>query len=317
MKSKRLSLCWRASFGVLLAALTTASIPASADNATAPVFDVQASLITPKEINLGEPILVYCNIKNVSGQDAVVRMSKFEAEWYTVTLCDVNNGLVAPTALESPSTSAAETSPVSPARNTFSHSGETFNRYILVNKLSTIQHPGKYIITLHVRLPYTLVDDASLPGALKTMPGAMQTQDIVLPILVTKPSVEHIHATAIALQKAVSDPTIGGDLVRADMDALFSMPETQVSAIWRDLANIPSMNNDLVATELTGLKSETSINILAQMLDNPSLHCTPISDRLNTLYNNGTPSLRDYIKKIAATHGIEMPQIAGAPVQLD
>ena len=132
-------------------------------------------------------------------------------------------------------------------------------------------------------------------------------------ILVTPADPIQLRNTAEALQKASVDGQ-NGVLARAELATLFSMPEAQAASSWRVLALNPSFGTDAVASELAELRSTTAADILSEMLDVPSLACTPIRDRLNRLYNAGTPALREHIETIAKRHGFEMPKVTGTPV---
>jgi len=138
----------------------------------------------------------------------------------------------------------------------------------------------------------------------------------MFPILVTPADPNRLQATAEALRAASAD-RMNGQLALAYMDGLFSMPEAQAAASWRSLALKPSIDTSVVANELAELRSATGVDILNEMMDVPGLHCTPISNRINKLYNAGTPALREHIKAIARKRGAEIPEATGTPIALD
>ncbi|BDI32613.1 hypothetical protein CCAX7_46640 [Capsulimonas corticalis] len=292
---------------VAVAAFALSPVPVSAREDVTPPLDVQVSLVTPAQITLGEPILLRYKIVNGSEQKVAAQLGVQGMDWYTITLRDANNTVM-------PSTQNQR--PVQP-RGAFSIENGSLDKggysdgYIPVTKRVVIQHPGKYTLTLHVNIPYTLGSD--------TVAGSPDiiSQDMAFQILVTAPDSHSLQSTAEALREAVSDTGTNGKLLRADMDALFSMPEAQVSAVWKDLATKPSMNNDLVASELEALGSKTSVDILVNMLDVPTLKCTPVSDRINRIYNAGDPILREHIKAVARQKGFEMPECAGESIIID
>lgn len=315
MKLKKQSLLWLTILGGVLAILATATIPVMADGDASPAFDVQASLVTPARVTLGEPILVRYGIRNVSGQVATAHLGMAGSDWYTFVLRD-SDGRVVPTAQGSRSSHPVD---AFWTMNTFAPGEDDNDEYIAVSQFKAVQRPGKYTLTFHVDLKYSFITDAQT-GSLGVVTRAScltQTQDIILPILVTAPDANRLRATAEVFQKAVSDTEVPGRLQRADMDALFSMPEAQVSAMWRDLAIKPSMKNDLVASELEGLQTKTGVDILVEMLDVPKLRCTSIDARISRVYNAADPALRDHIKAIAKERGFEMPDAASVPVRLD
>lgn len=295
---------------VMLFALALATLPAYADNDSVGPFNIQASLITPTHITLGEPILVRYQIANDSGQRVAAHLGNYGTDWYTLTMRDAQGVAVATI----PDPRPAHPQGAHSTQNGFFHDGQTSTDYIPVTKQLSIQHTGQYTLTIHVNLPYA-VDDTSVEGAsdaLATASGLIQTQDITIPILVTDADPIRLQATAENLRKASIDGQ-NGQLALANMDALFSMPEAQAAASWRALAFTPSMFTDAVASELAELHSAIGVDILAEMSAIPGLNCTPISDRLNKLYNAGTPALREHIKAIVRQHGFEMPEVAGTP----
>lgn len=313
MKLKRLNCSWFASMSIALIALATSAVPAAGDGSTTPVLSVQASLVTPAHISLGEPIMVRCDVKNVSGQTAAVHI-RSGTDWYTLVLRD-SHGFIVPAALENRPTHSTE-----PywTMNAFLQDGDNFREYIPIGKYAVMQHAGKYVLTIHVNLEYALIADAQIgsPEALTKVSCLSQEQDIMLPLLVTPTDPVRLRNVAEALRTASVDGK-GGIPARAEMDELFSMPEAQAGASWRALALKPSISTDLVASELEDLHTATGADILAEMLDAPGLVCAPISDRLNRLYNVGSPALRDHIKTIASQRGFQLPETAGAPVVLD
>lgn len=289
-------------------ALALVALPAYADDSTAEPFSVQATLVTPAQITLGEPILVRYKIANGSQQRVAVRLGIYGTDWYTLTMCDAHGAAVP--AIPDPRPKHPQGS--HPSQNGFFHKGETSTDYIPVTKRLSIQRPGQYILTIHVSLPYAM--DASSAGgdpeALVAASGLTQTQDITFPILVTNADPIRLRATAEALRQATLTEQ-NGLLARAEVEALFSMPEAQAASSWRSLALKPSTSTGSVASELAELRSAMGVDILAEMLDNPALQYSSISDSINRLYNAGTPALREHIKAVAKRHGFEMPEVAG------
>lgn len=305
---------WRWLPGVMITALSALALvvlPANADDSTAGPFSMQASLVTPAQITQGEPILIRYKLTNASSQRVVTHLGIYGTDWYTLTMRDAH-GVSVPLI---PDPRPAHPQGAYSSKSGFFRVGVSDTDYIPITKRLAIQHPGQYTLIIHVSLPYMTDDtvDEATPEALATASGFTQTQDITFPILVTPADPIRLRATAEALRRASIDG-LNGQLSLACMDALFSMPEAQAAASWRSLALKPSMFTSAVASELAELRSATGVDILNEMGDVPGLHCTPISDRINKLYNAGTPALREHIKAIAKQRGFEMPKVAGAPV---
>jgi len=293
-----------------LSALALVACPTYADDNAADPFSVQASLVTPARIMLGEPILVRYTIANNSGQRVAAHLGIYGTDWYTLTMRDAHGAAVP--VIPDPRPKHPQGS--HPSQNGFFHTGETSTDYIPVTKRLSIQRPGQYILTIHVGLRYA-VDDTSVEGASETLveaSGLTQTQDITFPILVTNADPTRLRATAEALRQATLTEQ-NGLLARAEVEELFSMPEAQAAASWRSLALKPSTSTGWAVSELVELRSATGVDILAEMLDNPALQYSSIRDSINRLYNAGTPALREHIKAIARQRGFEMPEVAGTP----
>ena len=296
-----------------LSVLGSAGLAFAADSNTGP-FRVQASLLTPARISLGEPILIRYELMNVSPQNALTHLGIYGTDWYTLTLRDTQ-GAAVPLL---PDTRPAHPRGAYSSKSGFCRPGTSDIDYVPVTQRLSIPHPGAYTLTLHVRLPYVTGDTVTegTPEGVAISSNQVQTQDIVFPLLVTPADPVRLRSVAESLRAASAHET-DGNLARAEMDGLFSMPEAQAAVTWRTMALKPNAYTELVAGELENLGTATAADILAEMLDAPGLVCTPVSDRLSRMYKAGTPTLRQYIKGIAAQHGFEMAEAVGSPVVLD
>lgn len=293
-----------------LFALFLVALPVYADDSSAEPLSIQASLLTPTQITLGEPILVRYKITNNYGQRVAAHLGIYGTDWYTLTMRDAH-GAAVPT-ISDPRPKNPQGS--HPSQDGFFHVGQTSTGYIPVTKRLSIQHPGQYALTIHVGLRYA-VDDTSVEGASRSLAatsGLTQTQDITFPISVASEDPIRLRATADSLRRATLTEQ-NGLLARAEVETLFSMPEAQAAASWRSLALKPNTNTGLAVSELAELRSAIGVDILAEMLNNPALQYSSISDSINRLYNAGTPALREHIKIVARGHGFEMPEVVGTP----
>lgn len=312
-----MKILWQWLLGAMTAALPAlalVALPAFADSGTAEPFSVQASLLTPSKITMGEPILVRYTITNVSTHKAVTHLGIYGTDWYTLTMRDAH-GVAIPVI---PDPRPAHPQGAYSSKSGFFREGVSDTDYIPITRRLSIQQPGQYTLIIHVCLPYVTDDtvNEATPEALATASSRAQTQDITFPILVTPANPIRLRATAEALRIASLDK-LNGQLALANMDALFSMPEAQAAASWRSLAFTSGTSIDSVVRELAELRSMTGTDILAELLDNPALAHASISVSLNRLYNAGTPALREHIKAIARQRGFDMPEVAGTPIALD
>ena len=290
----------------LLIALAFIVSPAKATTEV-PVFDIQASLATPARLSLGEPIMVRCDVANVSGRTAVVHMRDYTTDWYTVSVRNAN-GTDVPAAPNAPAIHSEDLRWVGDKTLL---DGGTASEYIPVSKLKPLTQPGKYEVTVHISLRYAITSD---PDSLTLVPHQTpQAQDVTFSVIVTPHDAARLHAVAEQLRTSA---TSGSSSPQLSMDELFSMPEADVFAVWKELAFTPGDFNDRVAYQLQDLHSKTGVDILAQMLDRPGLHYNVIGDCINRAYNEGNPTLQDHIKMMAKQRGFDMPKHAPVPAEL-
>lgn len=296
---------------VALAVFALSPAPVSASEDVTPPLDVQVSLVTPARITLGEPILLRYKIANDVEQKVAAHLGVYGTDWYTITLRAANKTVMPSTQDPRP----AQPSGAFSTQNGFLNRGGYSAGYIPVTKRMVIQHPGWYTLTLHVNIPYALGSDTA-----EGSPDAI-SQDMAFQILVTKADPVRLRATATTLQQAISKASVGSStdvpLVRAELDALFSMPEAQAAESWKVLARQQNINTDWVASELADLRSVTGTDILAEMLHNPVITSTRVSTHLDELYNTGVPAVREHIKEIASRHGLNLPKHIGGPIIVD
>lgn len=280
--------------------------PAKA-GAEAPDFDIRASLVTPTHISLGEPIMVRCDVANVSGRTAVVHMRGCATDWYMVSVRSANGADVPP----APNAPAIHSEDLRWVGDKTLLDGGTTSGYIPVSKLKPLTQPGKYEVTVHISLQYAIT---SIPESRTLVPHQTpQAQNVTFSVIVTPHDAARLHAVAEQLRNSA---TSGSSSSQLSMDELFSMPEADVFAVWKELAFTPGDFNNRVAYQLQDLHSKTGVDILAQMLDTPDLHHTVIADCINRTYNTGDPALQSHIRTMAKQRGFEMSEHAPVPAEL-
>lgn len=298
MKQKNLFSCRH--FGLCALLLTLIVAPVQADT-EAPAFDIQTSLVTPAHISLGEPVMVRCQITNVSGRTAVVHMRDCATDWYTVALRSTNGTDVS----ASPNAPALHSEDLPWVGDKTLLNNDTAIEYIPVSKIKPLKQPGKYMLTVRISLQYAITSD---PSSHTLVPHtAPQVQSVTLPVTVTPRDAARLHAVAEQLRTAMF---AGSGPTQLSMDELFSMPEADVSTVWEEAALTHDLLNDRIASQLGDLHSQTGIDILAQMLNQPGLHHNVIADCIGLAYNEGGSALRDHVKILARQQGFEMPEQA-------
>ena len=292
--------------GILLLAMALVISPVKA-TPKPPVFDVRTSLATPAHISLGEPIIIRCDVANISGRTAVVHMRDCTTDWYAVSVRNAS-GADVPAAPNAPAIHSEDLRWVGDKTLL---DGGTASEYILVSRLKPLAQPGKYEVTVYISLQYAITGD---PEAHTLVPHQTpQAQDVKFSVVVTSHDAARLHAIA---QQLKTSATSGSSFSRLSMDELFSMPEADVHTDWKELALTPGNFNDSVAYQLQDLHSKTGVDILVQMLNMPGLHYNIIGDCINRAYNQGDPALQDHIKTMAKKDGFEMPEHAPVPAEL-
>lgn len=306
-----------AAFLILAVFWMGANSPSTAADAFK-ALDVRMSLLTSPEIVLGEPITLHYVISNISDQKIGVQWGA--GEWYSLALTD-ESGKTSTFAVPKPRSQQAGFRVIP---DPFITGGHPVKGFLTVTQRLAVSHPGNYILTVHVRLPYTLVEageenPANIDNQIKSESNTF-SQDFTFRLSVAPTNDPILRARANSLVQAMSIDHFG-PAFQANMDALFSMPEAQAASSWKLLVNNDSrVNAELIAVQLTKIHSVTTVNLLVQMLDNPKL--TPdetsfIRTKIDESYNAGDAAVKGHIKAIAASRGGTMPEKVAIPQPSD
>lgn len=297
-------------------------LSASSSKADQSSISVEARLATPATISLGEPIMLYYKLSNLSSDEKLVVLSgSYNTAWYTLGLKDQAGNSVR---------LIPDTRPLNPPGP---HSGDVGiyatsdsrdswrDGYVVATKSFSVPRPGKYVLTMHVQAHYTLVpptlENSVLMKNLISETGAILAQDFSFPLTVTPADPIVLQAKANALKEAISNEK-SSTLLLPKMDALFSMPEAQAAPIWQQMAmQAKPMDRDLIASKVAGLNSNTAADILFKMMDNPLTNSAFVSTKLSEIYNAGNSALRDHIKSAAAQRGMQLPDKVAVPQVID
>jgi len=301
---------------------TVLFLSASSCQADQAPMSVEATLVTPATITLGEPITLRYKLSNSSGDQKLTVLSGiYNTAWYTLSLKDTKGSqvpLIPDTRpLNPPGFHAGDVATFATAESRDSWQ----DGYIVASKSLSVPRSGKYILTLHIHASYTLVAPTlENPVLMKTMMNSAGTvffQDFNFPLTVTTANPTVLQAKANALKEAI-DKEQSSALLRPEMDELFSMPEAQASPVWEKMAlQAGPMSKDLIADKLANLHSKGAADILLKMIDNPQSNSEFVSRRLSEVYNGGDPTLRDHIKSAALQKGIQLPDQITLPQVTD
>ena len=236
---------------------------------------VEARLATPATVSLGEPIMLHYKLSNLSSNEKLVVLSGiYNTAWYTLGLKDQAGN---------PVRLIPDTRPLNPPGPHAGDIGIYATRdgrdgwrdgYVVATKSFSVPRPGKYVLTMHVQAPYTLVPPTlENPVLMKSQiisDGTVLIQDFRFPLTVTAFNPAALQAKANALKEAISKE-LNSPLLLPEIDELFSMPEAQAGPVWEEMAlQAKPMERDLIADKLAGLHSNKGADILFEMMDNPT-----------------------------------------------
>lgn len=288
----------------LCIALLGQSASASGDQLGA--LDANASLLTKSTLVQGEPIILRYSVSNTSDQKLGLNWEG--AEGYSLALTDQTG---ATTPLEQKQSPKAGFHPV---LDPFMPSGGKYEVLFAVPEQTMKLQPGKYTLTVRVRLPYTTADASEenplvIEKEIKVS-GNVFSRVFSFPLTVTAPNDGVLRARAASLLKAISTLPYGPEYI-AGTDALFYMPEAQAAASWQALATHPNaMNASLIADRLGNVGSVKASDLLLKMLDNPALSTDNsifVSRKLAEVYNSGGSDVRSHLKNTMMQRGVNLP----------
>ena len=183
--------------------------------------------------------------------------------------------------------------------------------YLVFNPWTTLPAPGKYTFTVHTRLPYVLETqvEAVAPEKYEEV-GSVAVNAFTFTLNVTPHSTQVVQRTARGLRQKLQTVQ-PGDWSSAEIEALFSMPETDVSSVWQDLisdSTTPSFVLGSATDQLVRLHSITAADLVAQMRWEPA---RPLAAgetsigviELDKMYQLGDAKVKKHIDELYAAHG--------------
>lgn len=320
MKSSQKS--WFSLCGIFMLTTTIRieNTPAKSDPEALDAVNVNLSLDTPAVIEAGEPIVVRYKIVNMLEDQTIgVYTGMHKTAWYSLDLKD-NSGISTVIRNEQPPASGGlQPSETSTLRPQGYESG-----YIVASRFLSAPHPGKYVLTIHVAMRYASVDPTEHNSFVikhtVDASGASFTKDYTFPLTITQANPAQLTSRAEGLLQQIRKEQDNAKLT-ALYDALFSMPEAQAGPSWEALATKPPrMYEEKIANGLARIHSVKTVDLLVQMLENPSLppdNAFYIKTKIDESYNAGDASVKEHIKALAASRGGTMPEKVSIPVPGD
>ncbi len=287
-------------------------------NATPSVPPIQAVVTVEGNTNLsvGQPLSLLYTITNVSSdQNIGIGLGTDKAQWCQLSLTDANGQ----TDQTIPNDGSLEPRGLHFTGTYLLQPDASEQDHLVVTRYLQITHPGKYTLTVQVRLPYTLEEPSSsvsLADRVKSS-NTFLTKRFVFPLTVVAANTTDLVAKAAALSRMARAEKNGSKL-KFLLDQLFSMPPKQAAPAWKELALGASPGDtDLIVRKLADLRSSEAADILFQMIGNPAASSNFVSDKLAEVYNSGTPALRAHIQTLAGKHGIQLPEQISLPQVVD
>jgi len=317
---------------ILIVAWAGGNKAATAETSSDGPLSVSVSL-SSSAVVMGEPIILKCSVSSPAQEDVSVHVGTrdttrdgmgadiiraYRHDWFTLEMKDEAGRPVS----AQPDFSSPQKRGVgySDTWGLSRYNHDVLNdKYLVVNRWLAPTHPGRYVLTLHVQLPYAiLTGKGSGPEVADSMTlaaGTVFRHDYQFPFTVQSPNVLELGATARALRQAV---VAEKDVERQAMliQSLFAMPEDQAGSSWQALAEDPALfvtGREGVASELAGLHSTRAADILAAMFPtaqeaaDPNLTASFGSRYLEEMYRASGVPLQRYISRLYAAHGSVFP----------
>lgn len=269
-------------------------------------LQVQVSLVSNSTFSLGEPVVLKYKILNTSPERAETFMGKDQIGWVKETLTDAQ-GRAIPIKIEQTGypnggthSDGISVSPMSSATG-----------YVVFNPRAAIQAVGKYLFTVHTRLPYALGARAEEVARSKYEAfGSVATDDFTYSLNVKLYASHALKQTAEILRQGVGDARLR-DWSSAAIEALFSMPEADVSGVWQEMISDPTTPRyalGFAADQLVRLHTLNAADLVAQMRWEPARPLeageAPIGViELDEMSRLGDAQLRKHIDGLYAAHG--------------
>ncbi len=293
-------------FGIFALCIASFCPMASASNDHLGALDAKVSLLTKSTFVQGEPIVFHYSISNTSDQK--LGLDWEGAEGYSLALTDQAGTTTAVKQKQPPKAGYYV------LLDPFMRSSGKYETFFAVPQRGVNLHPGRYTLTVQVRLPYTTAEineenPLKIEKEVKAS-GNVFSRVFRFPLTVTAPNDGVLRATATSLLKSISTLPYGPEYI-ADTDALFSMPEAQAAASWQELATHPkTMNAGLIADRLGDVGSVKASDLLLKMLDNPALPPAAsmlVSRKLAEIYNSGNATSRSHLRNTMMQRGVSLP----------
>lgn len=267
---------------------------------------LQMSLDT-NTVSQGEPIVLRYTITNGSGQDMCpdIRdgrnrgLEENYPSWIAFTLKDATGKAAPDVSFLAPVTgSIAGNGPRISGQGSYSGS-------LVVNQWLAADHPGSYILSVHVRLPCTF-------GAGGSLSWAALTKDFSLPISITPADSNRLHLKSKGLHTQWLAASDASQRTLA-LESLLALPEQSALPEWQALvANdaLTHQDRQAVAEKLAQTNSLSAVDLLAQLCwsaPEQDQSGTPLMLYLSSMWMQGDAAIKKHIEKLAAEHGEQMP----------
>lgn len=295
---------------VFLLATTLVTQATQAEPGTGSGLIVTITQASTTKVCPGEPFVLHYKIANTDsvGQATFYTGANFN-RWYTLSLRSAYGITREASAL--PAEKKLEGLHPSPEVSILA--GESIQGDIVATRRFPVLTPGKYVLTLHMALTsYTEPKGAWYPeGRPNTLPQQEVADEYTFPLLVTANNPARLQRIARSRETALLDVNNAAHFGRL-AEELFSLPEASAKPSWQTL--IADRNTspgvlDKAVDMLETLQTTTAADLLLQMHSRAirvGSRTPHVENALASMYNTGSPALREHIKNLARLQGIEL-----------
>ena len=300
-----------------------ASSPASAQSNPSEPLDVQMRMVTHSTFSVGEPIALHYRISSPHQSELVsYHVGQKRDEWYILSVTDEAGH----PAQESSASRPQKTSALSagePQANTDAiiSTGRADVGDVVVNPSLVPTQPGHYILSVQVTLqgqtrPAALASEGENP--LDGTPFRL-AKNYKFPLVITRFEPTKLRLTAERLSQTAQNMSDAGE-ARLLLESLFSLPEAQALPAWQALVSSDTTSSRVLseaADVLGGMKSQASVQILAQLISrqsenpnsNDALVRASACNAVTRLYNASDARFQRQIESVFVRQGIDKSRL--------
>jgi hypothetical protein len=293
----------------LIVSISLGAVIAPAVNAdnNANALSVQFSLASPATVTQGEPIVLQYQIANSENAAITGFPKKEDQDWLSISLTDASGNAVPSRTQFSPEQYATGVG-ISLHHIPIPAAG-TYENYEVINQRFAVPHPGKYILTVHMRLWYAYADP-SMDDA-----SELITQTFSRPITITTMDRNRLTTVAQSLTdavlKAYTAPQATYEEQLMLVRALFSLPDTLAAPYWEKVGESHvEVAHFEVPHELYQVHTVVAAQVLAAIITHEASRNRAGMHRnwLDRMYDTSSDAQKQAIREVYSEYNIPASQ---------